>query len=70
MKILVTGKNGQLGQSINKIVDEKKIAQLSNFDFVFVGREELNLEYIENFKIWGFNCQFIFKSLSSKAIPL
>ena len=50
MKILVTGKNGQLGQSINKIVDEKKIAQLSNFDFVFVGREELNLEYIENFK--------------------
>jgi len=50
MKILVTGKNGQLGQSINKIVDEKKIGQLSNFDFVFVGREELNLEYIENFK--------------------
>ena len=46
MKILVTGKNGQLGQSINKIVDEKKIAQLSNFDFVFVGREELNLEHI------------------------
>ena len=50
MKILVTGKNGQLGQSINKIVDEKKIGQLSNFDFVFVGREELNLEYIEGKK--------------------
>ena len=39
MKILVTGKNGQLGKSIHKIVtsDEK------NSEFVFVGREALDL---------------------------
>jgi dTDP-4-dehydrorhamnose reductase len=50
MRILVTGKNGQLGRSIKKIVDENNITSLSNFDFVFVGREELNLEYIESIR--------------------
>ena len=50
MRVLVTGKNGQLGQSIKKIVDEKKITNLSNYNFTFIGREELNLEYIESIK--------------------
>ena len=50
MRILVIGKNGQLGQSIKKNVDEKKIHDLNNYDFVFIGREELNLEHIENIK--------------------
>ena len=35
MRILVIGKNGQLGQSIKKNVDEKKIHDLNNYDFVF-----------------------------------
>jgi dTDP-4-dehydrorhamnose reductase len=50
MRILVIGKNSQLGQSIKKNVDEKKIHNLNNYDFVFIGREELNLEHIENIK--------------------
>lgn len=37
-KVLVTGKTGQLGQSINKIA-----ANYPNFDFTFVGRDELDL---------------------------
>jgi dTDP-4-dehydrorhamnose reductase len=39
MKILVTGKNGQLGKSIHKIVTNNEHAD----EFVFVGREELDL---------------------------
>jgi dTDP-4-dehydrorhamnose reductase len=50
MRILVTGKNGQLGQSIKKIVDERKISNLINYEFVFIGREELNLEDIASIK--------------------
>ena len=50
MRVLVTGKNGQLGQSIKKIVDEKKITNLSNYNFTFIGREELNLEYIDRIR--------------------
>ena len=50
MRVLVTGKNGQLGQSIKKIVDEKKITNLSNYIFTFIGREELNLEYIDSIR--------------------
>lgn len=36
--ILVTGKNGQLGQSLQKIA-----AEFPEFDFLFVGRDELDL---------------------------
>jgi len=39
MRILVTGKNGQLGKSINKIVANNEQTN----EFVFVGREELDL---------------------------
>jgi dTDP-4-dehydrorhamnose reductase len=39
MRILVTGKNGQLGKSIHKIVANDR--QID--DFVFVGRKELDL---------------------------
>jgi dTDP-4-dehydrorhamnose reductase len=45
MRILVTGKNGQLGRSIHKLINANtKIDnnQGSN-DFIFVGREELDL---------------------------
>jgi len=45
MRILVTGKNGQLGRSIQKIVnaDPKIDNNQSTNDFIFVGREELDL---------------------------
>jgi len=39
MRILVTGKNGQLGKSIHKIVTKRK----QNNKFIFVSREELDL---------------------------
>jgi dTDP-4-dehydrorhamnose reductase len=39
MKILVTGKNGQLGKSIHKIVTNNEQTD----EFFFVGREELDL---------------------------
>ncbi len=39
MRILVTGKNGQLGKSINKVVNQTK----QKHKFVFTGRHELDL---------------------------
>ena len=44
MRILVTGKNGQLGQSINKIVNSAQ----QEHEFIFVGRKELDLSNISN----------------------
>jgi dTDP-4-dehydrorhamnose reductase len=45
MRILVTGKNGQLGRSIQKLVnaDTRIDNNQSSNDFIFVGREELDL---------------------------
>jgi len=45
MRILVTGKNGQLGKSIHKVVNSevKTNNNLSSNNFAFVGREELDL---------------------------
>ena len=39
MKILVTGRNSQLGKSIHRVVNNNE----QNSEFVFVGREELDL---------------------------
>ncbi len=50
MRILVTGKNGQLGKSINKIVNTgngKNNYQQDN-EFIFVGRGELDLSSQSN----------------------
>ena len=45
MRILVTGKNGQLGRSIQKLVntDTKIDNNQSSNEFIFAGREELDL---------------------------
>ena len=45
MRILITGKNGQLGRSINKLINTEVKADnnLSSSKFIFVGREELDL---------------------------
>jgi dTDP-4-dehydrorhamnose reductase len=50
MRILVTGKNGQLGKSIHKVVNSevKTNNNLSSHNFVFVGREELDLNSESN----------------------
>jgi dTDP-4-dehydrorhamnose reductase len=45
MRILVTGKNGQLGRSVHKLVntDTKIDNNQSSNDFIFAGREDLDL---------------------------
>jgi len=43
MKILVTGKNGQLGRSIQKF-----ISNFNHYEFTLVGREELDLSSSES----------------------
>ena len=48
MKILVTGKNGQLGCSIKNIVDNA--LNFLNCEFIFVGREELNFENVNSIR--------------------
>ena len=60
MRILVTGKNGQLGQSINKIVSTgngKNNYQQDN-EFIFVGREELDLSKKESIASYFDNNNF------------
>ena len=49
MRILITGKNGQLGRSIQKLVNTTRIDnnQHSN-EFIFIGREELDLSSESN----------------------
>ena len=51
MRILVTGKNGQLGHSIQKIVSEDSSNNNNNQNkngFIFVGRNELDLSSEDN----------------------
>ncbi len=50
MRILITGKNGQLGKSIHRIVNSevKTNNSLNSHHFVFVGREELDLNSESN----------------------
>jgi dTDP-4-dehydrorhamnose reductase len=50
MRILVTGKNGQLGRSIQKLVNtDTKIDNNQNSnDFIFLGREDLDLSSESN----------------------
>ena len=43
MRILITGKNGQLGRSIYKIVNKTNSANLATYEFIFAGRDELDL---------------------------
>jgi len=50
MRILVTGKNGQLGRSIHKIVNTKRDGNQNFDEFIFVGRDELDLSSENNIK--------------------
>ena len=50
MKILVTGKDGQLGQSLHKVISAN--AKIDNDygsnEFIFVGRKELDMSNDSN----------------------
>jgi len=60
MRILVTGKNGQVGRSIQKLVntDTKLDNNQSSNDFIFVGREELDLSSESNISHYFNNNKF------------
>jgi len=49
MRILVTGKNGQLGRSIQRVVNENNGNNSQNKnEFIFVGKDELDLSSEDN----------------------
>jgi dTDP-4-dehydrorhamnose reductase len=50
MIILVIGKNGQLGKSINKFITNNNVnnTQKNHHEFIFVGRDELDLSSNDN----------------------
>lgn len=52
MKILVTGKNGQLGKSFQKLVNDRKNYDLAHFDYFFVGRNELDLSSTDSIHLF------------------
>jgi dTDP-4-dehydrorhamnose reductase len=52
MRILVTGKNGQVGQSIQNIVNKTSSTDLKDYDFVFIGRDELDLSEAASIKAY------------------
>jgi len=60
MRILVTGKNGQLGRSIQKIVNtNNKIYNNQNSnEFIFVGRKDLDLSSESNISHYFINNKF------------
>ena len=52
MRILVIGKNGQVGQSIQNIVNKTSNTNLKNYQFVFVGRDELDLSKVSSIEAY------------------
>ena len=54
MRVLVTGKNGQLGNSIHKIVTNNRQTN----EFVFVGREVLDLGFSNNITDYFYHNNF------------
>lgn len=64
-RILVTGKNGQLGQSLQKVVSNFAVipsvseeSPACNYDFTFVGRDELDLANPQSITDYFKNQQF------------
>lgn len=52
MRVLVIGKNGQVGQSIQNLVNKTSNSNLSDYGFVFVGRDELDLSKASNIQAY------------------
>jgi len=59
-RILVTGKNGQLGQSLQKLVGDSSVAHVmtSGMAFTFVGRDELDLACFDSISTFFSNQHF------------
>ena len=58
IRILINGKNSQIGQSIKRIVDQNINAQSAGFDFIFVGRDELDLCFEDSINSYFDNNNF------------
>ena len=60
MRILIIGKNGQLGKSISKIASADNLQDNKSVqdEFIFVGRDELNLECPKNVNNYFSNYDF------------
>jgi dTDP-4-dehydrorhamnose reductase len=58
IKILVTGKSGQLGQSLKALVNKEQSTVDNRLVFNFVGREELDLSNPESIEAYFANNQF------------
>ncbi len=52
MRILVIGKDGQVGQKIQNLVNKTSDTNYSNYDFVFIGRDELDLSKARNIQAY------------------
>ena len=48
MRILVTGKDGQLGQSFQRLIKLNIHKKISNYSFVFIGRKDLDLSHTDS----------------------
>lgn len=59
-RILVTGKNGQLGQSLQKLVEDSSLSlgMTAGMEFTFVGRDELDLTCSESIDAFFNNQRF------------
>ena len=58
--ILVTGKNGQLGQSLQKLVEDSSLSlgMTAGMVFTFVGRDELDLTFSDSISAFFSNQRF------------
>jgi dTDP-4-dehydrorhamnose reductase len=72
MRILVTGKNGQLGRSIYKIVNTTNDGNLPPNEFIFAEREELDLSNNKGEISWYDLTKEIFKlaKIDCKVSPI
>lgn len=59
-RVLVTGKNGQLGQSLQKLVEDSSLSfgMIAGVEFTFVGRDELDLTCSESIGAFFNNQRF------------
>jgi len=68
MKILVIGKNGQLGKSIKKISKQKKYSHLNSF--IFAGKAEIDLTKLNSIKNYfnNFNVDIVINCAAYTAV--
>jgi dTDP-4-dehydrorhamnose reductase len=57
-RILVTGKNGQLGQSLKALVNQRQLTVDNRLDFDFVSRDQLDLASTESIEAYFSNNEY------------